>query len=254
MTTSWDPSKIRSRAGQAFFMPYPTDPPTATDPAGIVEEYFGHFYVDPLVRVALKPGVQPWAYINAEGLIMDPKFKALDFAQAVGLRINVGKYLDTYDGEMNIGDVPVEKFAEILSATSREVIESSTTTQAGVGILKKGVLLGTQPFNAHYMMVYRFPSVDESGFLIPGAWDHLLVPRVTFRSDPKLAFTQTKAQEYKVVVCAESDLYLVSPDSGLYAAAYFEECVRDPNPVVSFLDQGFTIASPIGRFLDQVTL
>jgi len=223
-TTSWDVTKIRARAGQAYLMAYPTAAPSdVTTPHAILKSYFENFYVDGDKKTQLITGLKPWAYVDAKGFILDPKYKSLDFKQAVGLDINAGKFLESCNGELNIGDVSVAKFTELLSATANEAISISTSSTAYSSVTKKGVLIGTQPFNLRYIMMYRFPSVDVNGAIIPGEFDHILIPRLTLSVDPKLEFTQTKAQDIKVTVKAESDLYLYSPDSGLAVAAYFEE-------------------------------
>jgi len=222
-TTHWDITKVRARGGQIYIMPCPTTAPAdITTPAAILASYFLNFFTD-AKKQALITGLQPWAYVDSKGLILDPKYKPIKFNPAVGLPINVGKYLESLTGELNIGDVSTAKFAELLSATTNEVLTVSTTGTGYSSVTKKGIMIGTQPFNLKYMMLFRTPSVGTDGNVIPGEWDLLLLPRVTFNTEPKLSFTQGTPQDYKVSVEAESDLYLVSPDSGLYAAAYFEE-------------------------------
>ena len=224
MTTTWNITKIQARAGQAFILPYPdTIPPDISTPEAILNTYFGLFYQNAGERRTLAVGLHPWAYIGAKGLVLDPKYKPVNFPLCVGLAVNAGKFLESLDGEMEIGDVSVEKFAEILSATTGEITTLSTSSTQYASVTTDGLLLGSQPYNRRFVLMYRWPSINPDGIPVPGEWDHILLPRVYFDCSPKLEFNQSKAQSYNVKVCAENDLYLTSPDSCLQVPGVWEE-------------------------------
>ena len=223
-TTHWDVSTIRARAGQVYIMPYPTSAPSdVTTPHAILKSYFEQFYVDGDKKIQLITNLQPWAYIDSKGLILDPKYKSIPWIPALGLPINAGKYLEGLTGEVNIGDVSADKFVELLTATANEVLSLTTSSTLYSSVTKKGVLIGSQPYNGRYMMMYRFPSVNTMGQIIPNEWDHILLPRVYFDVEPKMEFNQSKPQDYKVKIVAEDDLFLMSPDSGRAIPCFFEE-------------------------------
>ena len=223
-TSSWDPTKIRARAGKLFVVNSPynlSTPPTGfTTAAQLLKMYLANFYTDGDLQAALVANLNPWANLDVKGFSYEQKYKQVTFDPSVGLPINAGKYLESAIGSCVIGDFSAAKFKDLLSTTSNESLTlAASSTQAA----KSGVLIGTTPFNARYMVLYQWPSQDATGTPIPGQFDNLLIPRAILEADIKAEFTKTKPTDVAVKVTAESDLWLVSPDSGMYAAAYFQE-------------------------------
>lgn len=222
-TSNWDPTKIRARAGKIFVVPNPytaAAPPAGSTPAAILQAYFSNFYVDGNTQAAMVTGLQPWAILEAKGFDFEAKYKNVPFSPAVGLPINCGKYLESAIGSTVIGDISAAKFKDLLSLTPNETISIvASTTQAA----KTAVMMGTTPYYTRYMVLYQWPSLDLNGAPIPGQFDNLLLPRSILDSDIKIGFMQSKPSDLPVKVTAESDLFLMSPDSGLYCAAVFQE-------------------------------
>ena len=217
MTLSqFDPDKIRVRSGEVYIAAYPAaNPGTDSVPLNVLKGFFGLFYEDGSKKRVLKENTARWATIDSKGFVLENKFKNVDFDPARGLKVNAGKYLEECTCGCNIGEVTTPKFQELLSATTNEVIAiAKGVGQAG----KSGVLMGTQPYNNRYVLMYRWPA---PGF--PGEFDHVLIPRCIFEVDSKLEFLKTKAQDLIIKVAAEDDLYLISPDSGMPASSYYEE-------------------------------
>jgi hypothetical protein len=224
MTISqFDPTKIRVRSGDAFIAAYPiTNPGSDLTPANVIKGFFALFYADGAKKKLLIDGMAKFASIDAKGFILENKFKNVAYDQAKGLPINAGKYLESCTCGMNIGDISAAKFADILSATANEQL----TIAPGVGQAGKiGIMMGTQPYNNRYVLMYRWPSPN-----FPGEYDHVLVPRVYFEADAKMEFLKTKAQDLALKVVAEDDLYLISPDSGYAASSYYEETTAAATP------------------------
>ena len=221
--TTWDPTKIRARAGKIFLLANPytaASPPTGTTPATYLATYLANFYTDGSTQTAMAGGLTPWANVEAKGFDFDAKYKSVMFDPAVGLPINAGKYLESAIGSCSIADMSVAKFIDILSATSNEVI----TIAKGVSqAAKSAILLGVTPYNTRYMALYQWPSLDTTGTPIVGQYDNLFMPRVCIDPDIKVTFAKSKVSEITVKLVPESDLWLVSPDSGMYAAAVYQE-------------------------------
>jgi hypothetical protein len=228
--SQWDPTKIRARAGKIFIVPNlftAAAPPTAlASPyspaiaAALLTEYLAMFYTDGNIQGALVTGLQPWAYIDAKGLEYEAKYEQSAFTPAIGLPINTGKYLKSAIASAVIGDISTAKFQDILSTTANEVISiAASTTQAA----KSAVMMGTTPYNSRYMVLYQWPSLDLIGVPIPGQYDNLLIPRAIIDSDVKVGFMQSKPSDLPIKITAENDLFLMSPDSGLYCPAVFQE-------------------------------
>ena len=185
-----------------------------------MQAYLGNFYNDGNLQQSLLPAVQPWAFIDAKGFDLDLKYKQVTFDPAVGLPINAGKYLEGAVASLTIGDFSAAKFQDLLSTTANETLTlARSTTQAA----KTGVLIGTTPYNTDYMCLYQWASLDQYGNPIPGQYDNLFLPRVILDPDIKVNFTKNKPVEIQVKITPMSDLWMVSPDSGQYVVAYFQE-------------------------------
>ena len=193
---------------------------TVASPASILQAYLGNFYNDGNLQQSLLPNVQPWAYIDAKGFDYEAKYKQVTYDPAVGLPINAGKYLESSIASTVIGEFSAAKLQDMLSTTANETITlAKTATQAA----KTAVMMGTTPYNTRYMCLYQWPSMDMYGAPIPGQFDNLFLPRCILDPDVKAAFMKSKATDLPIKITPESDLWLMSPDSGLYCPAVFQE-------------------------------
>lgn len=205
MTATFNSKAIQAAAGFFYLAPVPTSV-VATTPTGIVKELLETWLVDGDKRDTLKPGIKPWARLEAAGFKAKAEQKPVKVKPDNGPEYIIGYEEIGFSAELPVLDCDAAKLTDILSAVTSQVLTLvKSPTQAG----RTTVLAGGQTNANRYMGLYRYESRE-----VPGEFRHVLVLVCTLATSGDRVYNASKALQMTVTVTAEASELLLDPATG----------------------------------------
>ena len=205
MTATFNSKAIQASAG-FFYLALVPATVVATTPATILKELLETWLVNGDIRDTLKPGVKPWARLEAAGFKSKIEQKPVKVKPDNGPEYIIGYEEIGYSAEMPVLDCDAAKLQDILSAVSSQVLVlPKSPTQAA----RTTVLGGGQTNANRYMGLYRYESRE-----VPGEFRHVLILACTLATNGDTEFNASKARQLKVTLTAEASDLLLDPATG----------------------------------------
>jgi len=195
---------------EVYLAAYPTGGYTGATLDLKIKNAYELFYTDGEARNSIKLTGQ-WANLDANGMSIKLKAGVVETDPQGGSKHPIAFQNLDADLEGIFYDCDVQHMADILSATSGEII----TTASGVGKAgRKTLLVGSQKLLKKYAVMVRTVS------LIEGEYDHWLFPRVVFSVDTDFKFSKKDPQACKFKITGLYDQTFLSPDNNSAVMAF----------------------------------
>lgn len=199
--------------GEFFLAPMPlatvfTSCVTMSD---FAKKYFEQFYTTGTgdTLKVLAAGVKPYASLTSNGIKVKVKENEIESDPNSSPKHAAGIQDTEITAEIEVIDFTPQKMAELANCSPEELISQAAATGKAARIQ---ACIGGQSTLVHYVGMYRSPSV-----LVPGEFDHILIPNLTSTLDGDLDFNKKSVVNAKAKLTALPELY------GMVNAAGFPE-------------------------------